>query len=168
MKHLFASLVLALFLAACSQGRTPGTDGGPRPDAPVPPGVDGGPVTGDPCLAGTGTAALATLGCNGGFASGTPAANAPAGTCTGGGDTMPAGTCTGAAICSAAAGAAGWCFPTCTPGVMYVSRGGCPTGFRCFDLTDGDFCFRDCDTSHPCPTGMACDGEGSCGPPAAP
>ena len=68
------AIALVIGSVACSRGRSgidggtvPGTDTGPRPDT--------GMTTGDPCLAGTGTDTLRTLGCNGGFASG----DAPAG-----------------------------------------------------------------------------------------
>ncbi len=118
---------------------------------------------GDPCATDQATA-TSTLGCNGGWVSGNPAANATGGTCVPGGSALPAGSCTGANnICAAAADAGmGVCIAACTPGSTYVSTGGCPTGFRCFDLGGQGACFRDCDATHTCPTGMRCDNEGSC------
>lgn len=109
--------------------------------------------------------ANSTVGCNGGFAMGTPAMNTPGGTCSGGGMAMPMGSCGANMQCSADMGAMGICFQACMPGSTYVSTGGCPTGSRCFDLGGNGLCFLDCDATHACPNGMMCDGEGSCVPP---
>jgi hypothetical protein len=139
-------------------GTTPGTDSGAGP-RDAGPGRDTGPVSTDPC-ASDAAGSLAGAGCNGGFVT-SPAANAAGGACTGGGEADPQGTCTVAGICGAEADMPGFCFPSCTAGATYVSTSTCPTGFRCFDL-DNDLCFLDCNATHPCPTGMTCDGEGSC------
>ena len=49
------------------------------------------------------------------------------------------------------------------PGMSYASTSTCPDGSRCFPTMAGTGrCFRDCDASHPCPMGGACDGDGSC------
>lgn len=183
MKNFALLALAALALTACPStprpvltdaggGGTdtgPGTDAGPGVDTGSGGGTDSGPrVDGggsDPCAAAM-AAAVSTVGCNGGFLTGEPAANAPGGTCTG--SAAMAGSCTGTgAVCAdamgvAAAGAPGVCYAFCMSGGTYVSNGGCPTGFRCFDLTMADVCFRDCDTTHMCPTGMMCDDEGSC------
>ena len=128
------------------------TDTGPRTDAPM--------VSTDPCAEDEDP--ITTLGCNG-FASSTPAANTPGGACTGGGEAMLAGTCTGAdVICDADVEMVGFCMPTCTPGETYVSTGGCPTGFRCFDFGDEAICYQDCDATHACPSDQECDPDGSC------
>lgn len=180
MKNFVVLALAAFVVTACPSSPRPmlmtdagggGTDTGP--------GVDGGPVVGmdtgprvdaggsDPCAAAM-AAAASTVGCNGGFVTGEPAANAPGGTCTGGGTAMMGGSCTTpGAVCVdamgiAAAGVPGECIALCTSGGTYVSRGGCPTGYRCFDLMN-DICFRDCDATHACPSGQPmCDGEGSC------
>ena len=109
---------------------------------------------------------ISTVGCNGGFLTTEPAANSPYGTCTPAADpeSNPAGSCTDPnAFCVVGENATtGWCFVGCAAGPTYVTTGGCPTGARCFDLGGDGVCFRDCDDTHPCPTGMGCDGEGSC------
>ena len=173
------SLLAALAMVGCgSSSRTDsgiGADGGTiAPEVPdarttrdAPARADAFMMNSDTCAA-SDSNAVSTVGCNGGFASATPAANAFGGTCTGGGEAMPAGSCTGAmALCSAEADMPGICLASCTPGSTYVSTGGCPTGARCFDLGGGGVCFQDCDATHPCPAGQDCDGEGSCVPPEA-
>lgn len=175
MKHLVATAFVALALTACSPGRTPTADTGPRIDSGPSTGTDSGPSTGtdsgptgtDPCATAMASAA-STVGCNGGFVSGEPAANGPNGACTGGGDAAPPGSCTTPnAVCAgdmgiAAAGTPGECIVLCAGGSMYVTRGTCPTGYRCFELGTNDICFRDCDATHTCPAAFTCDGEGSC------
>jgi hypothetical protein len=179
----WASLVVVvLVMVACGGSRrSVGTDAGSitvvdsgvRVDAGGGGGVDSGGGTGDRCATnGMGAEALANLGCNGGFASGTPAANADYGTCTVAADPMtnPAGSCASAnAACvpDAEGSTTGICRTFCPVAATYISTGGCPTGSRCFTLTDDTgetfgLCFRDCDASHACPTGMTCDAEGSC------
>jgi len=133
-------------------------DSGVRRDAPARADA----ASSDPCSAAAANA-TSTLGCNGGFASSTPAANAPGGTCTGGGMAMRAGSCTGAnAFCGAEADMPGFCLANCMPGSTYITTGTCPAGFRCFDLEGSGVCFQDCDATHACPTGQMCDAEGSC------
>ncbi len=119
-------------------------------------GGDTGPA--DPCAADE-ASAITTVGCNG-YASGEPAANTPAGVCTGSAE--PMGSCMAGSDCSGDPGMMGRCYPTCTVGAMYVTRGTCPMGFRCFDIMGAGVCYRDCDTAHACPMGMTCDGDGSC------
>lgn len=169
------SLLAALAMMGCgSSSRTDsgiGADGGTiapevpdartTRDAPVRP--DAFMMNSDTCAAEAANA-TSTVGCNGGFASTTPAANTPGGSCTGGGEAMPAGTCTTPnAFCGAEADMPGFCLATCEPGSTYITTGTCPTGFRCFDLeANGGICFQDCDATHPCPEGQECDGEGSC------
>ena len=179
MKNLVLLATVALLAVGCNNGRrvmidagpTPGVDSGPvvvTDSGPVV-GRDSGPTGSDPCATAMATA-VSTVGCNGGFLSGEPAANGPNGACTGGGDAMPAGTCTTpnaacvGAMGIATAGETGECIVLCTSGGMYVTRGGCPTGYRCFDLSMNDICFRDCDATHACPAAFMCDGEGSCVP----
>lgn len=106
--------------------------------------------------------ASSTVGCNGGFASGMPAMNTPSGACMGGGEANPMGSCPANHICTGDMGMSGICLPTCMAGSTYVSTGGCPSGYRCFRLSAGGLCFRDCNAANACPTGLMCDGEGSC------
>jgi hypothetical protein len=165
---------LSLALVACGPTTPAGRDGSTTGDAAAvtDTGVraDSGTsrpdamTNSDRCAA-TDMNANSTVGCNGGFAMGTPAMNTPGGTCTGGGMAMPAGSCGANMQCSADMGAMGICFAGCMPGSTYVSTGGCPTGSRCFDLMGNGLCFLDCDATHACPNGMMCDGEGSCVPP---
>ncbi len=118
----------------------------------------------DPCA--TDDNAISTVGCNGGFLASEPAPNTTGGTCIQSEDEEDLqGSC--ASEESFCAGdlleAEGVCFTACTPASTYVSTSGCPTGFRCFSLNfEYAICFRDCDATHPCPTGMECDVEGSC------
>lgn len=171
MRHAILASSL-LVLAACggnsrtdaglSLSDAPATDGNTaardtpasRPDAPT---------SSDPCASDPAGSA-AGVGCNGGFVSGEPAANTAGGACTADADPMtnPAGSCTGTLVCGAQAGMMGRCIPLCTAGATYVSTGGCPSGWRCFDLEGNGVCFRDCDATHPCPADQMCDGEGSC------
>ncbi len=135
---------------------SPGLDAGGMPD--VPPAVDTGPA--DPCAeTETGAAAAATLGCNGPVGGPTRAANAQGGTCTMDSCTDARSTCR----------ADGYCQVACTPGMLYVSTGGCPSGSRCFPTGGGaGLCFLDCNTAADCPIpGSTCDAEFSCIPPAA-
>lgn len=166
-------LCATLALVACGggdgdmpdSGMTTGTDSGMtvRTDSGMTVRRDSGPA--DMCATdGMGAAALATLGCNG-YASGTAAANDLLGPCMVGGEAMPQGSCTAAGtICAADAEGSmtGTCLTPCEGGSTYITTGGCPMGFRCFDLTDFALCYRDCDATHPCPSGYDCDGEGSC------
>lgn len=117
----------------------------------------------DPCAA-PAENAVSTIGCNGGFESGDPAAGETLGECTIESADDPTGTCTGAnPYCSVAEGEdSGTCLELCTPASTYVTTGGCPEGYRCFTLGSNGICFRDCDASNPCPTGYGCDAEGSC------
>lgn len=173
MKMVLSLLAVAA-MVGCNSPRTTDTgitttdtgvtvveDSGVRRDAPSR--VDAFTMSSDICSAAQANA-TSTVGCNGGFASATPAANSFGGTCTGGGEAMPAGSCTGTnAICGAAAAMPGFCLAACTPGATYITTGGCPTGSRCFDLqANGGVCFQDCDATHACPTGQMCDPEGSC------
>lgn len=145
---------------------TPGSDTGTPGNDAATPGNDVGPNP-DHCFVAM-PPALSTVGCNGGFVSGTAAAmNAMWGPCT---IDMahPQGSCTMAgSICNGFAMAAtmGFCYPGCTPPAMtYSSTSGCPTGSRCFPVMGGSgVCYRDCDATHPCPTGGGtCDADGSC------
>jgi hypothetical protein len=124
--------------------------------------------SGPSACAAAASAAASTVGCNGGFAA-TPAMNAPGGQCTPGGESRPAGTCTtDGAICSGAlaGGDLGWCTVVCTAPTTHVDAQNCPTGFRCFRMGSGTdafgMCFRDCDATHPCQEGWACDAQGRC------
>lgn len=126
--------------------------------------ADAGPVT---CATDMANAA-STVGCNGGF-DGVPAANAPGGRCTPGGDAMPPGTCTTErAICMGdlAGSGEGWCVILCDPPETYIDAQTCPTGYRCFRDGEGvdafGMCFRDCDAEHPCQEGWSCSAEGRC------
>ncbi len=162
----------SLLLAACGTPM-PAGDSGTNTDVRVadsgsmgtPDGGrrDSGVVNNDRCAAEQAMAA-ASVGCNGGFVTMDPAANAVGGTCMV--DPMnEQGSCTDAtAFCvpSAMGSMTGRCGRECTPGGTYVSTGGCPTGFRCFAVAMGGACFRDCDAAHMCPMGLMCDGEGSC------
>ncbi len=161
-----APLALSLVLVACGMP-APMTDSGV--DARSGGGNDASrPDTGtssDRCSA-SDMNASSTVGCNGGFAMGTPAMNAAGGACMGGGMANPMGSCMANAVCDADMGMTGICIPTCMPGSTYVSTGGCPMGFRCFSLSAGGACFRDCNATHPCGAGLECDGEGSCVTPS--
>ena len=172
MKMVLSLLAVAAMIG-CNSPRTTDTgtttadtgvavtdDTGVRRDAPAR--ADAFVMNSDVCSA-TQANATSTLGCNGGFASAMPAANAFGGTCTGGGEAMPAGSCTGTnALCGAAAAMPGFCVASCMPGSTYITTGGCPTGARCFDLMGRGVCFQDCDATHACPMGQMCDAEGSC------
>jgi hypothetical protein len=174
MKMLLSSTAL-IALSACGTPMTPSSDGGGGGGNDAATSADGstsrtdsgsvrrdaGMMSSDRCSASQ-AMATSTVGCNGGFVSGMPAPNSAGGTCTGGGMEMPMGTCMANMLCTANAMMMGICLPTCTPGSTYVSTGGCPMGFRCFDLDGAGLCFRDCDATHPCPTGQMCDDEGSC------
>ncbi len=184
--HTSALFGALLALAAC--GPTGGGgDGGGTGDAATPTdsgggggggdsggGGDGGGREGgtssDPCSATTSNAS-STVGCNGGFVSGPNPANGPEGPCTIrlDGDMYTQGTCSSTqAICGSEDEAAtmGVCFVFCTPSAPgYVSKGNCPRGFRCFAEEGADpLCYRDCNAANPCPSGMTCDGDGSCLP----
>jgi hypothetical protein len=171
MKMVLSLLALAAMVGCGSSPRTDSgvtadagavatDDTGPRRDAAARP--DAFSASTDACASEADTATT-TVGCNGGFASSMPAANAPGGTCTGGGEAMPAGTCTGMnALCGAEADMPGFCLASCEPGSTYITTGSCPTGFRCFDLMGQGVCFQDCDATHACPAGQMCDAEGSC------
>ncbi len=115
----------------------------------------------DQCLAAT---PLSTLGCNGGFRTGTPAANTHSGSCmTDNG--MAQGTCTSSElVCNAGTGTnIGRCIQYCPASSSYISTGGCNQGYRCVKVQSSfGVCFRDCDATHPCPTDQRCDSEGSC------
>ena len=164
-------LGLALALAACggtnnsdvdagvdTDGGASMTDAGStRPDAGA---RDAGAT--DDCAADD-TDPAGTVGCNGGFISAAPMANAPFGTCTPD-EANPSGTCADAtSFCLPGADPmVGVCVPTCELADTYVSTGGCPLGSRCFNLGEGGVCFRDCDDTHACPAGEMCDAEGSC------
>ena len=167
-------LCAALALVACGGGDGDMTDAGTTTgtDSGTTTGTDSGTTTrrdsgpADMCATdGMGAVALVMFGCNG-YASGTAAPNDYLGTCTVGGEGMPQGSCTAAGtFCAADAegSTTGTCLAPCEAGAgTYISTGGCPMGFRCFDLGDFGLCFRDCDATHPCPTGYDCDGEGSC------
>jgi hypothetical protein len=175
LRSMMTVLVCALALGGCGDqtmttvdsGST-GTDGGSLRTDSGSMRTDAGPE--DECAASSDDA-VSSVGCNGGFESGDPAPNAPGGTCTVGGETNPEGSCTGeTAFCAGDEGATdGICIIACPPASTYVSTGACPTGFRCFRSADDyGICYRDCDATHPCPTGMGCDDEGSCVPDAAP
>lgn len=161
----------ALALAAC-EGNRPmtGTDAGGRVDSGSS-GTDSGTPrpdsggSGDDCEA-SGDDAISTVGCNGGVLGAARTANDFGGLCTVGDDTNPAGSCTNTnGVCWGAPGGQGICVTTCTPtAANYVSTGGCPTGSRCFDLTDAvgvALCFPDCNSASDCASDN-CDGEGSC------
>lgn len=140
----------------------PEADGHIHTDMDADTTVDANTV-GDPCVASMANAA-STVGCNG-FLTSEPAPNEAGGTCTQGGEVNPQGSCTDAtAVCAGFEGETqGTCIPACPPTTTYVSNGGCPTGFRCFNATEEyGICFRDCDDAHACPTGQNCDEEGSC------
>lgn len=115
----------------------------------------------DLCLAAT---PLSTLGCNGGFRSGNPAPNTHSGSCmTDNG--MPQGTCTSSElVCNAGSGTnIGRCIQYCPASSSYISTGGCNQGYRCVKVQSSfGVCFRDCDSTHPCPSDQRCDSEGSC------
>lgn len=166
--------ISSLLLSACGGPMANGdastnTDARAVADTGVGGGSDaaradsGGMMNNDRCAAEQAMAA-AGVGCNGGFVTMEPAANAVGGTCMV--DAMnEQGSCTDpTAFCvpSAMGSMTGRCGRECTPGGTYVSTGGCPTGFRCFDLGMGGACFRDCNAAHMCPMGMMCDNEGSC------
>lgn len=165
MRHALLALSI-LGLAACGGGGGR-TDTGPVPTDTPMSGTDtpraDAPVSTDPCASDV-MGSPDRVGCNGGFVSGDPAANTAGGTCTAAADPMmmPAGSCMGSLVCSGEASMMGRCIPLCTPGATYISTGGCPTGWRCFDLSGNGVCFRDCDATHACPAGQMCDGEGSC------
>ncbi|UJR79351.1 hypothetical protein [Sandaracinus amylolyticus] len=169
MARISAVVLLALALVACGDDDgADGVDAGGGTDAgaiDAGPRPDSGGGSGDSCAEDEDP--VATVGCNG-WASGTPAANEPGGTCTPGGESDPGGSCTSATgFCAAEDGATeGTCLAVCTPAATYVSRGECPSGHRCFTLGEGEdaigICFRDCDATHACPTGQECDDEGSC------
>lgn len=132
-------------------------------------GTEGGTNPSDRCSA-TSDNPASTVGCNGGFVMGDPAANAAGGLCTPrmNGMEYTNGSCTDMmAFCVPGdMQTMGRCFNNCTSTATYVSTGGCPSGFRCFGMGDGmaGTCYRDCDMTHPCPTGQECDEEGSCVP----
>lgn len=158
-----------LVLVACEGGRTTEADAGE--DAGTGGGMDSGTPrpdgggSGDVCAATDGNP-TSTVGCNGGILGAARAPNGFAGLCTVGDDTNPAGSCTNPnGVCWGAAGGQGICLTTCTPsGSTYISTGGCPTGSRCFDLTDAigvALCFPDCSSASDCASN-SCDGEGSC------
>jgi len=133
-------------------------------------GADGGP--GDPCAA-TVDDSTSTVGCNGGLYGSTPRDGEIDGPCT------PDGM-DGPGTCAMVPGVESWCAPdevdpstgTCVlfcPTVStYVSTGSCPSGSRCFDLTDVSICFRDCNGPSDCFAGETCDGDGSCAVPPPP
>lgn len=128
------------------------------------PAADSGPINpADSCAT---DEAIDTVGCNGGFIAGEPAANGPLGTCTVGTEEMPSGSCTtpnAGCFGEDETATTGTCEVLCAPAGTYVTTGTCPTGFRCFTLgEDLGLCFRDCDATHACPTGYECDEEGSC------
>ncbi len=169
-------VVCALILGACGGSRSlPSVDSGGR-DAGTP-GVDSGPGTdsgggvrdagggSDPCAV-TDPPSLSTVGCNGGFMTGMGAANAAFGTCTPDpAMTNAAGSCTNTTDrCIAPMdGTVGYCSPACDPGDNYTSTSTCAAGSRCFPtMGGGGVCFRDCDATHACPMGGACDTDGSC------
>jgi hypothetical protein len=174
--QVFFSLAALTGLVACGgNSMLPASDAGGSSDASMTssdasaPRTDSGTVRRDAAMNSDRCAtdqamATSTVGCNGGFVSGNPAPNSAGGSCMGGGMDMPMGSCMAGMICTAEAMMTGFCLPTCMPGGTYVSTGGCPTGFRCFDLNGDGLCFRDCDATHPCPSGQMCDGEGSCVP----
>jgi hypothetical protein len=60
----------------------------------------------------------------------------------------------------------GICVTDCELATTYVSTGGCPTGYRCFN--DAEFeeptCFPDCNDDSDCPEQLQCDADGSCYP----
>ncbi|MBL8681736.1 MAG: hypothetical protein JNK05_21385 [Myxococcales bacterium] len=165
-----APFALSLVLVACGGMQPLPSDGGndARSDTGTGGGDSGRPDTGvssDRCSAGE-MNAVSTVGCNGGFAMGMPAMNTPGGACMGGGEANPMGSCPANHVCTGDMGMSGVCLPTCNPGSTYVSTGGCPTGFRCFQLSAGGLCFRDCNAANACPMGQMCDPEGSCVEPA--
>lgn len=129
----------------------------------VPYATGGDAGMSDPCA--SSTSPFDTVGCNGGFESGTPTPNQPAGTCSGALMSRQ-GTCAAAGACSGPSGSdTGFCYSDCTPGPSIISTGGCPTGFRCQMLDPGtNLCFRDCDATHPCPSGMDCNSGRCIGP----
>ncbi|MBX3247297.1 MAG: hypothetical protein KF901_08955 [Myxococcales bacterium] len=170
---MIATMVALMAVGCGDDDVTPGTDGGMTgtdsgmtdTDSGMTD-TDSGMMTTDPCAASDANA-VSTVGCNGGFVSGEPVANGPLGECTPGGEAMPAGTCTTPnTVCAAGEGeTTGECVSVCAPASTYVSTGVCPTGFRCFTLSaEVGICFRDCDATNACPTGMECDSEGSCVP----
>lgn len=179
MQKWTSLVVVALALVACGGGRRLTGDAGPTGtdsgtiavvDSGTGPVVDaGGRDTGggssDPCAVAE-PPSISTVGCNGGFMSGMPAANAAFGTCTPDPEmTNAAGSCTNTTdLCIAPEGGVlGYCSPACDPGESYTSSSTCADGSRCFPtMGGGGVCFRDCDASHPCPMGGACDGDGSC------
>ncbi len=127
----------------------------------------------DMCLA-TRATSESTVGCNGYAPAQTP--NSVWGPCTPGDENDPAGSCThpDAECVEFEDVPLAYCVVACDDTASYVSLGGCPTGNRCFDGRADDepgVCYQDCDATHRCPSGMACDGEGSCvfeeGPPPA-
>jgi hypothetical protein len=145
-------------------GVTPPSDsGGPRDTGSTARDTGGGGS--DPCAVAM-PPSISTVGCNGGFQTGMGAANAAFGTCTPDATMMnAAGTCTNTTdLCIAPMdGTVGYCSPVCDPGDQYTSTSTCPDGSRCFPtMGGGGVCFRDCDASHACPMGGACDTDGSC------
>lgn len=123
----------------------------------------------DPCASHRSNA-MSTIGCNG-FAMGSAARDEPLGSCIVSA-TEERGTCSSSeptTVCVPLdAGSDGVCAFTCSPGPSSISSGGCPVGWRCFsDGSSQGLCFRDCDASHPCPSGSVCDPDGSCLPTSA-
>lgn len=161
-----------LMLAACDNGGSrgdagvdSGSGGGDAGRDAGTPRVDSGP--GDECATDD---AISTVGCNGGLLGATRPANDFGGSCTAD-EADPAGSCTNAGgVCWANEAGQGICVTTCTPsGANYVTTGDCPTGSRCFDLTEAvgaALCFPDCNAGTDC-SSNACDGEGSCVAPEA-
>lgn len=102
-----------------------------------------------------------TYGCNG-SPPGPGEANQPGGTCGGSSSGNPSGSCVDPnTMCVKIGDRPGEpvCMYRCEP-TSYVSAGGCPAGWRCFDVSGG-ICFPDCRRGADCATGV-CDSEGSC------
>lgn len=175
LRSMMAVLVCALALCACGDETAIVTDSGSDTDAGITVRTDAGSMRADAgptdeCAAQQ-TNAASTVGCNGGFLTSDPAPNAIGGVCTRGDEENPQGSCTEElTFCAGDSSATeGLCIVACPPASTYVSTGDCPTGFRCFPVTaEYGVCYIDCDATHPCPTGMECDREGSCVPEEVP
>ncbi len=181
-KGLLASLVAAALVVACgpsdsgipgnsspnpnwtpnentnqqnaNPSKTPGSDAGVSPTTPSTPGADAGTTP-------------TTPGSDAGTTPATPGADAGTTPTTPSGTT--GGTCSCDTDCPAVGGQAGICvFGVCMIQASAAcsaagSTAECPTGSRCWGLTDydGAICWPDC-SAFTC--GGTCDGDGSCVP----
>ena len=142
------TVFLALAVLGACDNDPPPSDSGMRADSSADTSVSDAGA--DRCRADD-MNAISTLGCNGAPYGSTVQANQIGGGCTPDGADPP-----GAGTCVAAAGTRAICFPdetmptmgecvyVCPASSSYVTTGGCPTGSRCFQLTDVAICFRDC------------------------